>query len=153
MPFALSFWACLYSNTSGIFLLTLILTSMNRFVIALLMFCASGALLWMLLTIEKFLSALCLLCSNAGIWPPCLCQGWFWLRWPIPLTLLLERTLYTELRMHMLLSRTSPAVYLFRCLVDVLDFSQISYVCLIAWFAWPGLIRLRGLPDLPDHDW
>ena len=34
-----------------------------------------------------------------------------------------------------------------------LDFSQISFVCLIAWFAWAGLIRLRGLPDLPEQDW
>ena len=29
-----------------------------------------------------------------------------------------------------------------------LDFSRISFVCLIAWFAWAGLIRLRGLPDI-----
>ena len=35
----------------------------------------------------------------------------------------------------------------------VLDFSQISFVCLIAWFDWAGLIRLRDLPDLPEHDW
>ena len=34
-----------------------------------------------------------------------------------------------------------------------LDFSQISFVCLIAWFAWAGLIRLRGLLDLPGQDW
>ena len=29
-----------------------------------------------------------------------------------------------------------------------LDFSRISFVCLIAWFAWAGLIRLRVLPDM-----
>ena len=32
------------------------------------------------------------------------------------------------------------------------DFSQISYICLIAWFAWAGLIRPRGLPDI-RHAW
>ena len=30
----------------------------------------------------------------------------------------------------------------------ILDFSGISFVCLIAWFAWAGLVRLRGLPDI-----
>ena len=35
----------------------------------------------------------------------------------------------------------------------LVDFSQISFVCLIAWFAWAGLIRLGGLPDLPEHEW
>ena len=29
-----------------------------------------------------------------------------------------------------------------------LDFSQISFICLIAWFALAGLIRLKGLPDI-----
>ena len=33
------------------------------------------------------------------------------------------------------------------------DVSEISFSCLIAWFAWEGLIRLGGLPDLPEQDW
>ena len=33
------------------------------------------------------------------------------------------------------------------------DFSQISFVCLIKWFSWAGLIGLEGLPVLPEHDW
>ena len=32
------------------------------------------------------------------------------------------------------------------------DLSWISFVCLIAWFAWAGLIRLRGLPYLSRID-
>ena len=34
-----------------------------------------------------------------------------------------------------------------------LDFSQISFVCIITWFAWAGLIRLKGLPNLTEQDW
>ena len=33
-----------------------------------------------------------------------------------------------------------------------LDFSKISFVCLIAWFAWARLIRLLGLPDCTEQD-
>ena len=34
-----------------------------------------------------------------------------------------------------------------------LDFSQISFVCLMAWFAWAALIRLGRFLDLPEQDW
>ena len=33
-----------------------------------------------------------------------------------------------------------------------LDLSQISFVCLVAWFAWTGLIRLGCLPHLSGQD-
>ena len=33
------------------------------------------------------------------------------------------------------------------------DFSQVFFVCLIAWIVWAVFIRLGALPDLPEHDW
>ena len=33
-----------------------------------------------------------------------------------------------------------------------LDLSEISFVCPIAWFGLAGLIRLGGVPDLPEQD-
>ena len=46
----------------------------------------------------------------------------------------------------------------FICNADIvqtfyIDFSQISFVFLIALFAWAGLIRRGDLPDTPEQDW
>ena len=46
----------------------------------------------------------------------------------------------------------SPCLYHKSLSIPRVDFSQISFVCLITWFAWAGLIRLKGLPDI-RHAW
>ena len=46
---------------------------------------------------------------------------------------------------------TCTLALLYNMAPSVVDFSQISFVCLIAWFAWAGLIRLGGSLHLPER--
>ena len=93
-----------------------------------------------LITLQQFL---------ASVWPMFTCM-WFavsmvcGLQWVCAVGLCGPTTLFTTNGRRFICLRNAG---------ESVDFSKISFVCLIAWFAWGGFIRLGGLPDLLEQDW